>query len=92
MILPRRFDATISRAEFLRLLPAAVNGEAFRDEGGTLIGASGWRIHLKDLPARGFGGVVLERQQVDIEFPGWEEGAAERFLARFSLFFQRGGG
>ncbi|MDD5247733.1 MAG: hypothetical protein PHY45_02035 [Rhodocyclaceae bacterium] len=90
--MPRSFEATVSREEFLRLLPAAVDGEAFSEQGDALIGASGWRMHLTLLPSRAFGGVAMECLRVDVEFPGWDERDVERFMRRFALFFQRGGG
>jgi hypothetical protein len=91
-MLPLSFEATISRSEFMRLLPAAVEGEAFDTDADTLAGISGWRIRLTPLSPRSFGGIAMERLRVDAEFPGWDQGDIERFMRRFALFFQRGGG
>lgn len=91
-MLPQSFEATVSRGEFLRLLSAAIDGEAFEVDGELLTGASGWRMRLTPMSARSFGGIAMERLHVDAEFPGWQEGEIERFMRRFALFFQRGGG
>lgn len=92
MKFPASFVATVSRREFLRLLPAAVGGEAFTEEGDLLTGQSGWRIRLTRLPDTSFGALPLERLEVDIRFDGWNEAAIDAFMRRFSLHFQRGGG
>ncbi len=92
MRLPRSFEATISRAEFLRLLPDAVANDPFTLDGDSVTGASGWRICVTKLAPRSFGGIALERQQIDLEFPDWNEAAIDTFMRRFTLFFQRGGG
>jgi hypothetical protein len=91
-MLPRSFESTVSREEFLRLLSAAVDSEVIDVDGDLLTGASGWRMRLTPLSMRSFGGIAMERLHVDAEFPGWEEGDIERFMRRFALFFQRGGG
>lgn len=82
----------MSRDEFLRLLAATLGGEAFERDGDLLTGSSGWRIRLTPLPTRPFGGIPMERMRVDTEFPDWSDADAERFMRRFALFFQRGGG
>lgn len=92
MRFPRRYEAAISRGEFLRLLPAAVDGEPFRDEGGALVGESGWRIRLEEMPALELGRIRLPRLRVGIEFAGWTEDRVDAFMRRFSLHFQRAGG
>lgn len=91
-MLPRRFETTASRAEFLRLLQEALGDEAFVGDGELLVGASGWRMRVTPLPPCSFGGVELERLRVEAEFPGWQEADADRFMQRFALFYQRGGG
>lgn len=92
MRLPRSFEATISRTEFLRLLPAAVGNDPFTVDGDTVTGGSGWRICSTKLPPRNFGGIALERMHLDLEFPDWNEDGIDIFMRRFALFFQRGGG
>jgi len=92
MKFPLSFVATVSRSEFLRLLPAAVGSDVFADDGDVLTGASGWRIRLAALPEIAFGRIPLERLQVDFSFDGWSAVDVDAFMRRFSLHFQRGGG
>jgi len=86
---------TLGRAEFLRLLPAAVAGEAFALEeadGATLLTHRGagrhWRIRLTPLPPLRLGAIALERTRVDLRFLGYPDDVFDRFLEHF----QRGGG
>jgi len=90
-----RLEMTLSREEFLRLLPGAVGpltetGEADVFEGGD--GPRRWRIRLVPLPDLRVGRMVLPRHQVEIRLEGYAEGEAEGFMARFHRGFQRGGG
>lgn len=90
MRLPLCFDATIERADFLRLLPVAT-GDTFREDGDWLR-SERWSIRLTPLPRLAIGAVSLVRHRVEIELSGMsamEEGA---FMDRFSLAYQRGGG
>ena len=92
MKFPLSFVATVSRAEFMRLVPAAVGGDGFTKDGDVLTGVSGWRMRLVAVPDLRFAQVPLERMQVDISFDGWNESNIDAFMRRFSLHFQRGGG
>jgi hypothetical protein len=95
MKLPRQLEMTTTRADFLRLLPAAVDHVAFAEEGEAFVhreGARGWRIGLQPLPALRIGQVRLERHQVDFDFSGFTPAEIETFMARFELYFHRGGG
>ncbi|GLH66258.1 hypothetical protein [Geothrix edaphica] len=88
-----RLEMTLSREEFLRLLPGAVG--PFTEEDGGFRGTDGplrWRIRLIPLPELRVGRVVLPRYQVEIRLEGHTAGQAEAFLARFQRGFQRGGG
>jgi hypothetical protein len=89
-------DMTISRAEFLRSLPAAVGNARF-----TVDPASGvrsldscpcWRITLTPLPDLRIGSIRLPRLQVAILLTGYDDIATARFLARFELYYRRAGG
>jgi hypothetical protein len=88
-------DMSISREDFLRLLPMAV-GQAFVDEvEGQFTGSEGpcnWTLHLLPLDQRRLGSVVLPRHQVELRLEGYSEAEAAAFLARFQRGFQRGGG
>jgi hypothetical protein len=86
-------EMTISREEFLRLLPAAVgafeaDGEFVRwvDQG------RGWNIRVVPLPDLRLGSAAIPRHRVEflLEACPAEEGAA--FLERFHHAFLRGGG
>ena len=95
MKLPRRLVMTITREDFLRLLPAAVNHVAFADEGAAFVhceDSRGWRIGFRDLPPLRVGQVRLERHQVDFDFSGYSTAEIDAFMARFELYFRRGGG
>ncbi len=95
MKLPLRFDMTTTRAEFRRLLPAAVNHVAFAEENGDFAhrnGARGWRIGLAPMPELRLGPIRLERHRVDFEFAGYSEKEIDDFMARFEMYFRRGGG
>lgn len=86
---------TTTRADFRRLLPAAVNHVALVEEGDAFIhrdGARGWRIHLAPLPQLQIGLIRLERQRVEFEFTGYSASEVDDFMARFERYFRRGGG
>lgn len=84
-------EATITRADFLRILPAATGGDNFRTEGDTFLG-NGWAVRLTPIPPLRIGIVKLERYRVEIEFDGLGADAQDRFMRRFTLHYQRGGG
>ena len=95
MKLPPRIEMTITRPDFRRLLGAAVNHVAYVEEDGGFVhrdGARSWRIGLEPLPLLHLGLVRLERQQVDFAFSGYSAQEIERFMARFEMYFRRGGG
>ncbi|WP_243300584.1 hypothetical protein [Geothrix oryzisoli] len=88
-------EMTLSREEFLRLLPGAVGSFGGPGEGDGFEGRDGprrWRIRLVPLPDLHVGRVVLPRHRVEIHLQGYAEGEAEAFLTRFHRGFQRGGG
>lgn len=86
---------TITREEFLRLLPAAVGGVPFASFGsvfGHEDGRCGWRITLTPLPDLTHGLIRLERQRVVFDFRGYPADEIAAFFRRFDLYFARGGG
>jgi hypothetical protein len=86
---------SITRAEFLRLLPVAVGNAAWRVEGDAIIGEdrmAPWRIRLDEMPARTFGAVTLPVLGVTLDLSGACGPDAEAFVGRFLLGFQRAGG
>jgi hypothetical protein len=89
-----RFDMTLTRADFARLLPGAVEG-AFREEEDGYSGGEGsrsWRLRLTPLEPLRAGLLVLERWRVDVAFQGWAPQEQAGFRERFLAGFQRGGG
>jgi len=88
-------EMSISRAAFLRCLPAAVDGVAFSDAGTDISyceGGKGWRIAVTPLSDLVLGAIRLPRQRVEIFLTGYDATATRRFLDRFELYFRRGGG
>jgi len=86
---------TITRADFRRLLPAAVNHVAFVEEDGGFRYSEGkraWRICMQPLPQLRLGLIRLERYQIDFSFTAYPAKEIEDFMARFEMYFRRGGG
>ncbi|MGP1675702.1 MAG: hypothetical protein ACTS6J_00920 [Burkholderiales bacterium] len=95
MKLPLHFEMTTTRADFRRLLPAAVNHVPFVEVDAAFVhreGGRGWRIDLAPLPQLRLGLIRLERQQLDFDFAGYSAREIEEFMARFEMYFRRGGG
>lgn len=91
MKFPRRYDATITRGDFLRLLPEATGGRPVAEHDGMFRGP-GWTLQLTSIPPLEIGSVRLERYRVEIAFDGLTADAEEAFMRRFTLHYQRGGG
>jgi hypothetical protein len=86
---------TLTRAEFLRLLPGALGRVPIQEVGDTFSGGEGpctWSLHLEPLEDRRLGSVSLPRHRVQITLEGYADTEAEAFLTRFLQGFQRGGG
>lgn len=95
MKLPLHFEMTMTRADFRRLLPAAVNHVPFVEEDGAFVhreGARSWRITVESLPQLRLGLIRLERYRLDFDFAGYSTREIEDFMARFEIYFRRGGG
>ena len=91
MKFPLAYDATTTREEFVRLLPEAVGGAAFHEIDGRFCG-QGWSLRLIPIPPLEIGLVRLARHRVEIEFNGLDAEKQDRFMRRFTLYYQRGGG
>lgn len=94
-VLALRQDMTIARADFLRLLPAAVGDAAFELRGSEASGADGgrhWRVVVTPLPDLALGPIRLPRHRVEIHLAGYDRAATRAFLDRFELNFRRAGG
>ena len=88
-------DMTLSRAEFLRSLPRAVDEVPFHIDGADirpLAEHPRWRIVLEPLSDLVIGAIALPRHRVRIYLGGSDAEEVRRFLARFELYFRRGGG
>ncbi len=91
----RDCEMTITQAEFLRLLPAAVAGAPFDFSHGVFNHGDerrGWRITLTPLPDLTHGLIRLERQRAVFAFRGHSDDEITAFFRRFDLYFARGGG
>jgi hypothetical protein len=91
----RSFEMSISRADFLRLLPRALGGAHFRENGNSFLYAEGertWLLTLHPLQALDLGALRLERYKVEWVFSGFTEAEIHASVARFELHFRRGGG
>jgi hypothetical protein len=89
------FDMSISRKEFLRLLPGALGGDCFAESGGDFLHAEpgrSWHITLSPLTDLELGSMRLERHRVEWRFSGYADAEIETILQRFELHFRRGGG
>ena len=91
MIFPRTHDATTTRADFVRLLRRATGEKALLEVEEGFRG-KGWLVRLTPIPPLEIGLVRLERHRVEIEFDGLTTAEQDRFMRRFTLYFQRGGG
>lgn len=91
MKFPRVYDATTTREEFLRLLPLATGQALPRETDGRYCG-DGWSVRLTRIAPLAIGMVRLERHRVEIEFSGLTAEEQDRFMRRFTLHYQRGGG
>ena len=92
-MLRRTLEMTIARAEFLRLLPAAVGpfeveGEEVRSTGAY----PSWTIRLVPLAGHRLGNLAVPRHRVEIDIEGGTEAEALAFMGRFRRAFLRGGG
>lgn len=85
----------LTRAEFQRLLPAAVGHEAYRVEGDEFValdGGSRWRIRIAEKPGRPFGPVALPVLTVTLALETVPAAKRQAFVSRFLLGYQRAGG
>lgn len=84
----------ITRAEFLRLLPAAVGHAPFRIDGDEIHGggAPSWQIKLREMPKRRIALVAIPVLVVELLVDSPSGTEAQAFVDRFLLGFQRTGG
>jgi hypothetical protein len=94
-VVARDCEMTISQADFMRLLPAAVADTPYEIQSGMFVQGDaerGWRIALTPLPDLTIGLIRLQRQRAVFDFKGYSAGEISAFFQRFDLYFARGGG
>lgn len=85
----------LTHAEFLRSLPTAAGGMDLRVEAPRILIEDETRrveIRLGPEQQRHLGALVLPVTEVRLMFHGFSPDERKRFLKRFELTFQRGGG
>jgi hypothetical protein len=88
-------EMSISREEFMRLLPHALGPLQLSGQGPEIIATDAGRtlrIRVSELGRRRLGILELPRIRVQMEFEGFDPSGRERFLSRFDLAFLKGGG
>jgi hypothetical protein len=88
-------EMTVSHADFLRCLPAALNNSTYIINGNEIRFDSGNRelkILLSPESARGLGPVSLPVTHVEFIFSGYTKLEMQQFLERFDMYYRRGGG
>ncbi len=88
-------EMSLTPADFLRLLPAAVDGLPWSMDGlRAVVGDAdgGVCLTLTPRPPRRFGPVALPVMTVDFRFQGWTAAKRAAFIERFDHYFRRGGG
>lgn len=91
----RDMDMSITRTEFLRLLPAALGGLPIRRSGNRFCALEDQREIIIELSAsdmRRIGALVLPRLNVSLSLLGGSEGDWVACQRRFDQAYQRGGG
>ena len=88
-------EMTISHADFLRSLPAALNNAAYKINGNEIRVEwenRGLQIILSRESMRSFGPVSLPVTHVEFVFSGYSELEVQQFLDFFDVYYRRGGG
>lgn len=85
-----RWEMGLTREEFLRCLPVAVDGAPWREEGGRYVG-EGWTVAATQRPARKIALIALPVLAVELQVDREAE-EATAFVRRFLLGYQRAGG
>lgn len=84
-----------NRADFLRILPRALDSHDYVVDGETMTlqgGSKLFRITHRDLDDRILGGFRIPRAHVTLTFEGYSPDEAEQALKRFDRYYHRGGG
>lgn len=94
---PERFerDMGTTEAEWLSALPRALGEHGFvlgTGQAQVQIGAGRLQLQWHPLPPRVIALLRMQRLAVSFAFEGVDEAARQRFMKRFDLTMQRGGG
>ncbi len=84
-----------TRAEFLRILPAALNDQdAQISDHEALVGIDSGQLQIRisDQKYRKIASISLPYLEVDFSFTGLEQERIDQFMRFFDLRYQRGGG
>ncbi len=85
----------ITQADFERLLPAAVSHAPYEARDGVYGHAAAgrsWQVRLGPEEVRRIALIRLPMRSVEIALSGFGDEEAAAWLARFDLYFQKGGG
>jgi len=85
----------LTRAEFLRTLPTALEGRSWQNDGETVVVLDRdqrLEIALTEQPDRTLGSLRLPVLAVRLRFTGFTVPQVEAFMTRFERSYQRGGG
>lgn len=86
---------SITHKEFLRLLPKALDGLAFRHNDDVILvddGERNIRIQLSEQSTRNIASLSLPVTVVRMQLSGFDQTERGSFLNRFDLAYQKGGG
>lgn len=84
-----------TKADFLRILPRALDSEDFSVVGDVITFFNDGRtltITHRDLEPRKLGGFTIPRADVRLELEGFSDDEAIATMDRFDRYFRRGGG
>ncbi len=88
-------EMTITHKEFLRLLPKAISGLPYQVRGRQIDISherASVRICLSEESVRKIASLALPLTLVRIELRGFEQSELQKFMNRFDLAYQKGGG
>ena len=90
-----RREMTITHKDFLRLLPKALNGFSFHTIDDHIVATEDnktIKIRLSAEKSRQLGVFTLPITDVSVELQNFTAEDADKFMSRFTLAYQKGGG
>ena len=92
-IVTYHYEMALTREEFLRLLPVAVNHAEYQVMANAISHIGGeWRITIEKKPELRIALLVMPVLGVTVEIPNATAEKANRLIERFLLGYQRAGG